>query len=386
MPIEGPIPDLGVSDLLQLLTLSRRTGRLEATRTSGESWLTLWMEDGQIVGQASSEQDLRLGRIAILREGVSEEAVAGGIARQRATPDRRLGELLVDEGGLDGVAVRELVRFQVEEGLFRVLRWTMGRLHFQEEEPQPAGMLDLRFATDSILLDAVRRVDEWRMLTGVTGEADPIPRLIEADPSSATEVVLSPVEWETLAEVDGRRSMGAIARRLARHELEVARAVRGLVAARVVELPSVAADVVASLLGVADGHLHEPDGDDPVDDGLKALDSGDVEEAGRLADRVLARHPDSAAANVLKGMVMGRGGDLSEAVRHFDRAIELDPLHEPAYFHLASTLVRRGDLGRARGVLDTFLALAAPDDPMRSRAAVLLSGLTQTLEALDGAL
>lgn len=386
MPIEGPIPDLGVSDLLQLLTLSRRTGRLDATRTSGEAWLTLWLEDGQIVGQAGSEQDLRLGRIAVLREGVSEEAVTSALAEQRRAPDQRLGELLVDRGAIDGDAVRDLVRFQVEEGLFRLLRWTKGRLHFQEEDPRPAGSLDLRFSTDSILLDAVRRLDEWRMVTGVVDEEDPIPRLIEMDPGSATEVALSPLEWETLAEVDGRRSLGAIARRLARFELEVARAVRALLAARVVELPGVGEGVVASLLGGGGGQPSEPASDDPIESGTGAFDAGDIVEAGRLADRALVRQPDSVAANVLKGKVMQREGSLPEAVHHFDRAIELDPLHEPAYFHLASALVRCGELGRARGALDTFLALAAPEDPMRSRAAVLLSGLTQTLEALDGAL
>ena len=110
MPIEGPIPDLGVSDLLQLVTLSRRTGRLDATGSGGEAWYTLWLEEGQIVGQAASEPELRFGRIAVLREGVSEEEVAGALSRQRQVAGRRVGELLVEQGAIDPGGVRELVR------------------------------------------------------------------------------------------------------------------------------------------------------------------------------------------------------------------------------------------------------------------------------------
>lgn len=390
MPIEGPIPDLGVSDLLQLLGLSRRTGRLDATHLPGEAPYTLWLVDGQISGHLSPEPDLRLGRIAVLREGASEAEVTRALQRQQATPDRRIGEILVEHDALDEFQVRALIRFQVEEGLFRLLRWTRGRLHFQEESPHSEGSLEIRLSTDSLLLDAVRRVDEWRLATGCAGGEDPVPRLIEQDTGAAPAMDLAPLEWETLAEIDGSRPLREIAGGLARSESDVARAVQGLVAARVVEFAEVAEAAKREVPGRrGDGLLtsapgSHDSGEETLDAATTALASGDAEGAAKLIDAFLARYPDSVPGSVLRGTILARLGRLEESVHLLDRVIELDPLHEPAYFHLASALVRRGDIRRARGALDTYLALAAPDDALRSRASILLAGVRQTLEALDG--
>ena len=391
MPIEGPIPDLGVSDLLQLLVLSRRTGRLDATRLPGATPYTLWLEEGQLSGQAGSPLDLRLGRIAVLRAEVGEADIDRALASQRGDASRPLGEILVEQGSIEPQTLRALLRFQIEEGLFRLLRWTGGRLSFQEGDPRSGEGVELRLPTDSLLLDAVRRVDEWRLATGWEGEEDPVPRLIDQPVDAPPVMDLSPLEWETLAEIDGRRTLGEIAGGLARAESGVAKALHGLVAARVVEIASGGADDAAAIpvaAGTQSTRDKGPVGRTADDEGLgvaaAALATGDIEEADRAIDAFLARHPGSLAGNVLKGASLIRLGRIEEAVQMLDRAIALDPLHESAYFHLASALVRRGDLGRARGALDTYLALAAPDDHLRTRAHTLLAGVTQTLEALDG--
>lgn len=388
MPIEGPIPDLGVSDLLQLLDLSRRTGRLDATRAPGEAPYSLWLEEGQISGQSGSPPDLRLGRIAIVREGASEEEVTRALARQRTMPARRLGEILVEQDVIPESAVRALIRFQIEEGLFQLLRWTGGRLHFQEGASRSSGGLEIRLPTDSLLLDGVRRVDEWQLATGCTGEENPVPRLIDQDAEVDATMELSPLEWETLAEIDGRRTLQEIAGGLALAEADVARAAQALVAARVVEMAPAREGADGGRPGPADGAAGPGRSADfageLMSEAADALASGDAERAVQSADALLARHPDSVAGNVLKGTALARLGRVEQAILALDRAIELDPLHEPAYFHLAAALVRRGDLARARGALDTYLALAAPEDALRTRATVLLAGVRQTLAALDG--
>src|SRR5690606_3523455 len=159
----------------------------------------------------------------------------------------------------------------------------------------------------------------------------------------------------TLAEIDGVRTLGEIAGGLARHASDVAMAVQALVAARVVEIAagSRVTGRESSAQGVTGGRSPAAVSHQAVlDEASDALASGDVEGASRSADSFLARHPDSAPGNVLKGIVLARLGRTAEAVHLFDRAIEVDPLHEAAYFHLAAALVRRGDLGRARGALD----------------------------------
>lgn len=377
MPIEGPIRELGVSDLLQLLCVSRRTGDLTAVHARSESSLTIRLEEGMIVGVAGLPPELRLGRLAVLWGRTSESEVARALTRQRSMAARRLGEILLEQDAIGEAEVRRLLDFQVAETIFEMLRWDDGQIGFQDEPPRSEGVIDIRLTTDSVLLDAVRRMDEMAEITGVDARLDPLPRLAEQGNGTAAVLSLRPLEWAALAEVDGTRTLRGIARALGRSELEVARALQALIVAGVVEMR-----ITAERSSPA-----EPGTDDPVRSAIEAvtgfISSGDLVEANRRIEALLLRNPDSAMVHTLKGIVETKSGDAEGGLRHFDRAIEIDPLHEPAYFHLASALVGRGELKRARREIDTFLALASPADPRRSRANVLLAGLTQTLGALE---
>jgi len=94
------------------------------------------------------------------------------------------------------------------------------------------------------------------------------------------------------------------------------------------------------------------------------LADGDLDDAATLYRAALARAPRDARIHLNLGIVLQRQRRLTEAERHYEAAIRFDPGHGEAYRALAALLLRRGDTGAARRLLEQARTLpgTAADD------------------------
>lgn len=235
MAIEGPLRELALSDVLQLLDLSRKTGVLSVQRDGGGEPVLLHLDAGAVTGVRGRGQTRRIGELLLLAGRVTEAQLQGALARQREAPGRPLGALLVEAGVAAAEEVARQLRFQVEEAVYALVRVDEGYFHFQEG-PARAVELPIRVPTEPLLMEAARRADEWSALAGGWSETDLVPTLLEA--AGGGRLQLNPFEWEVLAAVDGERSLRGLAREVGRGEFEVAKAVFALVNAGVVAVGS----------------------------------------------------------------------------------------------------------------------------------------------------
>src|SRR5205085_10822940 len=90
-----------------------------------------------------------------------------------------------------------------------------------------------------------------------------------------------------------------------------------------------------------------------VDEGVAALDRGDLDGARAAFNRALASNPRDADAHRYLGLLADRGGDLQEAARHLAEAARLAPSSAPARNNYGVILLR---LGRAREAAAEFEA------------------------------
>lgn len=374
MPIEGPVRELALSDLLQLLFLSRRTGRLVVSDEAAGLSTVLELEGGALVGATSSAGESRIGDLLIGSGRATEEQIRSAVEAQRTAPERRLGEILVARGAVRESEVRRHLRLQIEEAVFDLMRWVDGHVRFEETPARASAEIEVRLPVDGVLMEAVRRLDEWAEVTGSLPDPDPLPILAAGANGSGGSLSLEPVEWEVLAKVDGEATLQRIARGLGRTELEVARALYGLVEAGIVEIsprsggPSGAADWEAEVRGVEE-----------------ALRAGWLEEADRRVAALLVQRPAAAPVFVLHGRILSERGDHEAAIRAFHRAVELDPLLSSAYFHLARASLRGGELARGRRALNTYRRLSDTSNERREIGARMSEGLERLMAALEEA-
>src|SRR5690348_16030222 len=133
MAIEGPLRELGIHDVFQLLDLSRKTGVLRVTSDLRHNAGTIHFEDGTIVFAEIRSNPHPLGAL-LLRTGKITEAdlERARDMQQRQRDSRRLGEILVSLGALTPRELQRHVRFQIEEVVFEVMSWREGYFSFSE--------------------------------------------------------------------------------------------------------------------------------------------------------------------------------------------------------------------------------------------------------------
>jgi len=236
MAIEGPLRELGIHDVFQLLDLSRKTGTLAVTSELRDNEGTVHFQDGKVVAAAIKSNPHRLGDLLMRSGRVTAAQVAAASAEQAARSDgRRLGEILLDMGAISQKELERQVRLQIEAVIFELLSWREGLFRFEEGPMQGIPMVQI--GTEALLMEGARRIDEWSRISDRVPSLLAVPRLTALqDGLQAPMLDLLPSEWEVLTMIDGALDLRAIASSLARTEFDTAKVVYGLVSTGVVEL------------------------------------------------------------------------------------------------------------------------------------------------------
>ncbi len=236
MAIEGPLRELGIHDVFQLLDLSRKTGVLRVNSELRHNAGTLYFEAGAIIFAEIRSNPHPLGA-ALLRAGKITEADLDRARdmQERLGDKRRLGDILVSLGAITARELQRQVRFQIEEVVFEVMSWREGYFSFTDGAltDLPSGAT-VRIPTEALLMEGARRIDEWSRMESRIPHLGVVPTLAPLDKNSGAAgggggggLDLLPAEWETLAMVDGRRDVRTIARELGRSDFEVAKTLFG---------------------------------------------------------------------------------------------------------------------------------------------------------------
>ncbi|MDH5316267.1 MAG: DUF4388 domain-containing protein, partial [Gemmatimonadota bacterium] len=247
MAIHGPLRELGIHDVFQLLDLSRKTGVLRVRSELRQNEGTIWFEAGAVVAAMIRSNPHRIGDILLRAGKIREEDLVRARETQREGDQRRIGEILVQIGALSQRELETQVRAQVEEVVFTVLGWSEG--HFLFEEGQPSAFpreAAIRISTESLLMEGARRIDEWSRIQSRVPHLGMVPRLATPSSEEAGSLQLTPFEWRVLAACDGVLDVRAIASSIAGSDFDVARTLFGLAAAGIILLQDPAALTAAA--------------------------------------------------------------------------------------------------------------------------------------------
>jgi hypothetical protein len=234
MAIEGPLRELGIHDVFQLLDLSRKTGVLRVTSELREDEGVVAFDNGRVVHAAIRSKAMPV-EMALLQAGrIAEADLEKARARQaNGRVKRDVIETLVEIGAITQRELERQLRLQIESVVFELMAWHEGFFSF-EERPREEITVDARItvSTESLLMEGARRIDEWSRIEDVIPNLDVIPALApvdaEREASGGAMLDLLPHEWQVLTMIDGERDLRAIAASLGRDEFEIAKIAYGL--------------------------------------------------------------------------------------------------------------------------------------------------------------
>ena len=380
MAIEGPLRELSIHDVFQLLDLSRKTGRLRVSSALRDNEGTVFFHEGRVMAAAIRSNPHPLGAL-LLRAGRISEADLGRARAAQQLPDegRRLGEILVANGALSAREVERTVMRQIEVVVFELLSWQEGFFSFVEEDVSAAATDGVAaLPTESLLMEGARRLDEWTQIQQRVAHLGVVPTLAGLPPGAVpSRLDLLPHEWEVLAMVDGARDLRAISTSLGRSEFDVARIVFGLVTTAVIDVRDPGA---AQPSGGAEGHLATC-----LADARDALLADQLEDALSHAATAVSLAPAHAEARTLLARVLLRQGREPEGQEELRLALEAEPDFAAALMESARFAARHGALDRAIGLWKRVVA-SSPDAPIAEQARHAIAHaarLSAVLEAVD---
>ncbi len=354
MAIEGPLRELGIHDVFQLLDLSRKTGVLRVTSDLRHNAGTIYFDDGAIIFAEIRSNPHPLGALLLRTGKIGEADLERARDMQQRQGDKRLlGEILVSLGAITPRELQRQVRFQIEEVVFEVMGWREGYFSFTEGPlTQLPTETAVRISTEALLMEGARRIDEWSRIESRIPHLGVVPLLAPPQAGGDGELDLLPPEWEMLAMIDGQRDVRAIAAELGRSDFEVAKTLFGLESAGVIVLadPGTAQRERTTLAG---------DLAELVARAEDALAQRDFAGARAAAEQAAGTHPHDPAVHLLLGRIALAAGRGADAVEELRRALRLNPLAAGAHRVLGYALVATGRFAEAVEQWDQWERLAA---------------------------
>jgi hypothetical protein len=179
MSLKGSLSSINLADIIQLVSNSKQTGRFILSRSNGQR-AAIYLKAGEIVHAEADE-------------------------------------------------------FKGEDAIFTVISWDDGEFAFEEGNFDAAGTSVIRPIT-SLLMEAARRIDEWKLLRKKIGSIDAIPEFSSIDRQERRKISLSTMEWLIIAKIDGKKSINQISKECGVNIYDTSRIIYGMVTSDLIKL------------------------------------------------------------------------------------------------------------------------------------------------------
>jgi hypothetical protein len=167
MSLSGNLEDVSVADALQFIHLGGRTGTL--TLINGDTRAEIGFHGGKIVN-AWGPGSKRLGELLIDSGAIDGATLRTALEKQeKEQPRRSLGQVLVAMNAVSSEAMYKAVEQQIERTVYDLVTWGKGTFHFALDQVKaiddiavvPGDVVrHLNLDTQMVLLDALRIFDE----------------------------------------------------------------------------------------------------------------------------------------------------------------------------------------------------------------------------------
>ncbi|HEX9982130.1 MAG TPA: DUF4388 domain-containing protein [Thermoanaerobaculia bacterium] len=176
MAFQGSLKELPLPDIIQLVSVSGKTGKFSLLREADQGYI--YLKNGQMVH-------------ALVGDLVGEEAI------------------------------------------YALAIWNQGEFQFSPGEE--AERQTITKSNTNLLMEAARRLDEWRVLSKKIPSIDHVPEL-HARENRHEQVTLNPHEWLLVTRIDGHRSIAEIGQALDISSFDVAKILYGMITGELVTL------------------------------------------------------------------------------------------------------------------------------------------------------
>ncbi len=366
MALKGDLSTIGLAEVFQMISMSQKQGTLVVQDTDSRKCI-YFGETGVKLLSTGKRKGLRLGDMLVRAGKLSEMALQDALENAKIQK-KLLGEVLVEGGAVTDQEIQDVVRSQIEEEIYDLFVWKKAAFEFIEGAPSDAlrdpeaPVTQLSFDVNGLLLEAVRRADEWDVIIQKIPSFDSIFTFVSESDRVEEDKTASDQIKRVYRLIDGQTSITDIVEGTGISRFEVCKALLELIDRGRIRILTV----------------HEV-----MDLAVKRMGEGQKDKALRLYQAAAAQAPKDpkvvvgvakildgeglakeAAVNYARaGRLFLEQGDAGRALEHLQKAQALNPEDGEVRLALFEVHAAMGDLAAGKKLAQELItqAMMAPD-------------------------
>jgi uncharacterized protein DUF4388 len=234
--LSGSLDEFALSDVFSLLSATKKTGTLHLRTPVSEGWLEF--RDGDVAYAVSDTRRMALAS-RLLGGGLLDDAQLRHVVAAQRGGASALSAVLLDQGILDEAAFDAMIREQIQDAVFELMRQPEGTFSFEVDAPGEPVRVTL--STDELVAEGDARLRRWDEIVGHILSFDAVVTLAPQPPPDSVRVSLDAKRWRLLTLVDGRRTVRELVQLTGQGEYGTCQVLAGLVEAGLVQVVDPAA-------------------------------------------------------------------------------------------------------------------------------------------------
>jgi hypothetical protein len=206
--LTGNLSTVSLSDLLQLISVSGKTGMLIISRENQKR--EIYFKKGDIVYATSSgSEDELFGNLLLTQRRILKADLEKALSLQKLT-NKRLGDILYEMRLLTRDEVIECLQVQIEEIIYSLFGWSAGEFVFYDGKLPNSEQITTQLGTMNVIMEGSRRIDEWTQIKETYPSDNIELRVIRNPKIKTTEVKISVDELQLLPLISGDRTIAEL--------------------------------------------------------------------------------------------------------------------------------------------------------------------------------
>lgn len=169
MSLSGRLKTMDLPEVLQWVTAGHKTGLLSFVRDKTKA--NVYLQDGLIIASRSNDPTKQLGQFLLFQGKITEPKLQKAFEIHLQTR-RILGKILVEENLVSEEDVRQALAMRAEEVIYDLFLWDDAYFHFSSSPYSVDDLILINIDIKAVLLEGIRRKDEWRRIRAVFPDND----------------------------------------------------------------------------------------------------------------------------------------------------------------------------------------------------------------------
>jgi len=336
MAITGSLKELNIVDILQMLSLSQKSGIFKIINTIINNTAVIYIYNGKVILSYLSSRNIK-------DKLLSEIDNIGNRAKYDANySEINLGEFLkelLDNNIISKNHLIDIITKEIMSVIYKTFKWEEGNFSFDDyqiDKLLPVGILP-SIKIENLIMEGSRQIDEWSIIESkIKSLTDTV--VFDMESEDINEINLTPKEWMVISLINGKRSVQDIIDKSG-EEFETAKTIYGLITTGICKLiPKNGEKIIAKT----------------TEQIIKLIENGKFNNAVEaIRDHRLIENSPNVLL-LLEAEIYWKTGQLDLAAYNYEKYLNNVNGHSPIKYDLTLSYIFTGNINKAYTIINSI--------------------------------